>query len=119
MQFNNSLRDAEAEARAALLTRNGIVPLVEFGKDTRLILRRDPRPLVRHIDADGVGLLHRSDLDDAAVAELDGVSDKVHQNLRDALLISNDRGQVGRQEHAQFQVLLVGKQFRRIRRPYA
>src|SRR5262245_15662432 len=62
-------------------------------EDARLLLRRDPRPRVRHADGEVTVDRLGSHAHFADVRELDGVPDEIKEYLGQALLIAEANGQ--------------------------
>ena len=81
--LDDAIRDAQAEAGAAIVARGPLVGLLELAKNPHLRVRRNADAGVAHQEADLVG--PDSGLDDqrhaAARGELDGIASQIEQHL--------------------------------------
>ena len=100
MQFDQPLREREAQARPFVLPRQGRVHLAELLEERGQVFRGDPDPRVGDADHHGFPVQPPIDRDAAAgVRELDGVREQVIEDLLQLQRIGREfdrpRGDVG------------------------
>jgi hypothetical protein len=81
MEFHQAVGDGQTQA-GALGFFAGLAKTVENFEDTLLLIRWNTRPIVPDFDENAVTVQTCAEFDSAAVlSELDGVSQKVHEDL--------------------------------------
>ena len=88
VHLDDLLGDGEAEARAALGLGVRAVHLVELLKDPILLVEWYAGAGVFHRDGEMAVPSARGDAHFTSVGELDGITDEIEQNLREALLVA-------------------------------
>src|SRR5437899_654157 len=110
VHLDELLGDAQAEAGATELARDGRVDPAELGEYLGELVRRDADPGVRHAVAHAVAVARGADRDAAALGELEGVAGEVEQALRDALRVAAQHlGQAGIDLDLELEPLLLGE----------
>src|SRR5262249_49569929 len=94
MHLDDALRYGQPQASAALLLGDGIVGLLEFLKQPRLIVSGDPGSGVADRYIECAIISFRLDRDFARIGELNGITDKVDQDLRQAAAVAPAWGQL-------------------------
>lgn len=113
-QFSQSAGDGQAQARAAVLPRHGVVDLLERHKQAINGFRRDANAVVFHLKSQQHALIVfrfnlGSNRDEAVVLELDGIAGVVQQGLPDAGGITHEAA--GQITDIQSQLKLLGLSF--------
>src|SRR5499426_1156637 len=89
MHLDDLLGNGEPQAGAALGLGVGAVDLVELLEDARLVLLRNAGSGVGHMDGEVAVASGSGDAYLPGVRELDGIADKVEQDLGEALLVAH------------------------------
>src|SRR6516165_4761650 len=108
VHLNDALRYGEPKTGAALLACDGIVGLLELLKQLGLIGSGYARSGVTHRHMERAIIRFGFNGDFARIGELDGVTDKIDQDLRQAAAVTVARRQFGGQLELERQ-LFVGR----------
>src|SRR5689334_50603 len=88
MHLDDALGNRQAEASAALPLSHGVVCLFELFENLTLVRRGDAWPGVTHCNRERSICCGCLDRNLSLVGELNGVTDKVEQNLRQSALVA-------------------------------